>query len=114
MFALAVDKTTPFGTNATPRAVNGACVRPAHGLHVMRHHRRACATELAGTAGTRKPDRSAVVLGQRNKQRPWVVSPPPRAVVVPFHRCSCGFASTSMTLASSKSVASRCHRAAIT
>jgi hypothetical protein len=62
MFALAVDKTTPFGTNATPRAVNGACVRPAHGLHVMRHHRRACATELAGTAGTRKPDRSAVSL----------------------------------------------------
>ena len=44
----AVDKTTPFGTNAMPRAVNGACVRPAHGLHVMRHHRRATDFEEAG------------------------------------------------------------------
>src|SRR5260370_20355331 len=37
-----------------------ARLRPAHGLHLLRHHRRICPAELAGTGGAREPDRPAM------------------------------------------------------
>src|SRR6516162_3260215 len=44
------------------RCCAGAGIRPAHGVHVMRHHRRARPAKLAGAAAATEPDRPAVAV----------------------------------------------------